>query len=93
MGRYTTLGWSNVAKSWREAYNSCHEGDDFSKVRAIAGAPDEVLNLGESILYTYVSEEWKGFLRGGTIVRKMQFVVKEGKIVSKSGQNLDRMAG
>ena len=92
MGRHTTLGMSNVAISWRKAYESCREGDDFSKVKAIAGEPDEVLNLGDSILYTYVSEEWKGWLRGGTIVRKMQFVVKEGKIVSKAGQNLDRIA-
>lgn len=93
MGKHTTLGWSNVASSWRRAYNECNVGDPFSKVTSIAGQPDEVLNLGESILYTYVSEEWKGFLRGGTIVRKMQFVVKEGKIISKTGQNLDRMAG
>lgn len=65
----------------------------FSKVIAIAGQPDESLNLGESTLYRYVSEEWKGFLRGGTIVRRMEFVVKDGKTLSKTSQNLDRIAG
>ena len=93
MGKHTTLGWSNVAGPWRKAYNECGIGDRFSKVVAIAGSPDETLNLGDTTIYTYESEEWKGWLRGGTIIRKMQFVVKEGKITSKTSQNLDRMAG
>ena len=93
MGKHTTFGFSTVARTWRTAYNECNVGDLFSKVTEIAGSPDETLNLGDVILYRYVSEEWKGFLRGGTIVRKMEFAVKDGKIISKTSQNLDRIAG
>ncbi|MGN0772001.1 MAG: hypothetical protein ACI4MI_05405 [Christensenellales bacterium] len=90
MGKHTIFGFSTVASSWREAYRTSNIGDDFNKVIGIAGEADEILSLGEIVLYTYISEEWKGFLRGGTIVRKMQFAVKNGKIVSKTEQNLNK---
>jgi len=93
MGKHTIMGFSKVASLWKEAYENYNIGDDFSKVKELAGEPDSTLNLGDTILYTYESEEWKGMMRGGTIVRKMQFVVKDGKIFSKTSQNLDRIAG
>lgn len=89
MGKHTLLGFSKVAKLWRNVYQNCQVGGPFSEVVKIAGRPDETLRIGESILYTYVSNEWKGVLRGGCIARKMQFVVKDGIVVSKKGMNLD----
>lgn len=93
MGKHTILGFSTVARKWREAYQQCDIGDSFDKVLSLAGEPDEVLDLGDTVIYTYVSEEWKGIARGGTIYRKMTFVVKNGKIYFKTSQNLDRIAG
>ena len=92
MGKHTVLGWSTVAKSWREAYAIGVEGTNISNVINVAGQPDSKLNLGDTVVMTWESSEWKGFLRGGTIVRKMVFVVKEGVIVSRSSENLDRIA-
>lgn len=93
MSKHTSLlGYSKVAKLWQAAYRRCQVGDPFDKVVKIAGRPDETLNLGETILYTSSSREWKGWLRGGYITRKMQFVVKEGIIISKTADNLERMA-
>ncbi len=93
MGKHTILGFSTVASKWREAYEQCKIGDPFDKVISLAGEPDETLDLGDTIVYTYVSDEWKGFARGGMIYRKMTFVVKSGKIFSKTSENLDRIAG
>lgn len=94
MGKHTNIfGWSKVAVPWKTAYETCNVGDDFSKVVEIAGKPDEEMNLGEITLYTYISEEWKGIARGGTVCRTMQFAVKDEKIVSKTGRNLDAFAG
>ena len=92
MGKHTVFGVSTVASSWREAWKVGVEGTNISRVISIAGQPDSKLNLGDTIIMTWESSEWKGFLRGGTIVRKMVFVVKEGVIVSRSGENLDRIA-
>ncbi len=92
MSEHTTLGCSNVAGKWRKAYAACHVGDDVTKLFSLAGSPDSTLDLGGSILYTYESHEWKGYLRGGTIVRQMQFVVKNRKIISKTSKNLDKWA-
>lgn len=90
--KHTFLGISTVAEEWREAYNNCRIGDSFEKVLNIAGEPDEILNLGDVILYTYESKEWKGWARGGTIIRKMQFSVKQGIVIAKNQQNLDRVS-
>lgn len=92
MGKHTIFGVSTVASSWREAWRIGVEGTSISRVISIAGQPDQKLNLGDTIIMTWESSEWKGFLRGGTIVRKMVFVVKEGTIVSRSSENLDRIA-
>ncbi len=93
MFRHTNFfGVSKVAKSWKEAFQVCNVGDEFTKVVAIAGKADEVLNLGEVKVYTYISEEFKGILRGGFVIRKMQFVVKDGIIVDKEGYNIDLKA-
>lgn len=93
MGKHTGLfGASKVASKWRELFESVKEGDDFNEIKNKIGEPDQFLNLGDVTVYSYVSEEWKGFLRGGSVVRKMDFSVKNGKVISKSGQNLDRIA-
>ncbi len=88
MGKHTILGWSTVAKSWRKAYSLGKVGDPISVVINIAGKPDTTLNLGDSLLMTWESSEWKGFLRGGTRTRKMVFVVKNNVIFSKSSEGL-----
>lgn len=93
MGKHSILGFSTVASSWRSAYNRAQIGDPIQSIIDACGEPDECINLGDSMIMTWENSEWKGWLRGGTIVRKMTFVSKEGKIISKNGQNLDRSAG
>lgn len=92
MARHSILGVSKVASLWARVYNDTTIGTDIREIFAKCGRPDEALNLGESIMYSWVSEEWKGFLRGGTITRKLVFVVKDGKVISKTGQNLQKGA-
>ena len=92
MGKHTVLGVSTVAGSWREAWRVGVKGTHINRVISIAGQPDEKVNLGDTVIMTWESSEWKGILRGGKIVRKMIFVVKEGIIFSRSGENLDRIA-
>lgn len=90
MGKHSFLGVSKVAGLWQEVYNNTSVGTDISYVINKCGQPDEVLDLGESKMLPWVNEEWKGFLRGGTITRKLVFVVKNGKVISKTGQNLEK---
>lgn len=90
--KHTIFGISTVSSTWRDTYNNCKIGDPISKVINAVGQADEVLNLGDIILYTYESKEWKGWARGGTITRKMQFTVRNGQIIAKNQQNIDALS-
>lgn len=92
MARHSILGVSKVASLWANVYKETRVGDDIRIVLSKCGRPDEYLDLGDTQMLSWVSEEWKGFLRGGTITRKLVFVVKDGKVISKTGQNLERIA-
>ena len=89
MGKHSFLGFSSVASLWLDVFKSTNVGDDIGNIISKCGQPDEVLDLGETKIYTWVNEEWKGFLRGGTKTRKLIIAVKDNKVVSKSGQNLE----
>lgn len=90
MGKHSIFGISKVAGLWLEVYEKTNVGMDINEVISKCGEPDEILDLGDTKMLSWVNEEWKGFLRGGTITRKLIFVVKDNKIISKSGQNLER---
>ena len=92
MARHSILGVSKVASLWASVYNEITVGSDIRAVLAKCGEPDEFLDLGETKMLSWISEEWKGCFRGGTITRKMVFVIKDGKVISKTGQNLGRWA-
>ncbi len=90
MGKHSFLGMSKVAGLWLEVFNETTVGADINEVISKCGDPDEILDLGDSKMLSWVNEEWKGFLRGGTITRKLVFIIKDNKIISKSGQNLEK---
>lgn len=93
MARGIKFGFSRVAGSYRDAFSSCRVGDPLKKVIAIVGEPTSVIDLGDSVINTWESREWKGIARGGVMSRKMVFVTKQGIIISKSSENLDMLAG
>ena len=90
MGRHTSfLGRSKVAHEWKDMYNRLEEGDHIDDVVFEIGEPDEVLDFKDYQTHSWISEEWKGFLRGGTVTRKLTIVTKDNRVVSWSGVNLD----
>ena len=90
MGKYEVLGFSTVAKLWKKVYNEVKPGDDISTVIAQCGQPDRLDNFDCGVQHYYwISEEFKGWCRGGTWYRKMAFSVENGKILDKSSLNLD----
>lgn len=91
MAGHSIIEVTTRIKRWRDVYNNCEINSDFNDIKSLIGEPDSSLSLGEVIVYSYISEEWRGYLRGGTLTRKLIFVVdKNGKIISKSNENLDR---
>lgn len=92
MGKHSFLGASQVAALWLGVYQKTVVGMNINEVISKCGKPDEIIDLGDTKVLSWINEEWKGFLRGGTIIRKLTFVVKDNKIISKSGQNLEKSA-
>lgn len=87
------FGFSRVAGCYRDTFAACSVGDPISKVFSMAGNPTSEIDLGDRIIHTWESQEWKGIARGGIRSRKMVFVSQGGIIISKNSENLDMLAG
>ena len=90
MSRTNKRNWIDVSEKWKAAYSKCKIGDSFAVVTSIAGEPDQFIDLEDKIIYWYFLEEWSGVVKGGNIIREMQFSVKDGIVVAKSCKNLDK---
>ena len=78
------------ADQFRNAYEQINVGDTKEKVLKLLGEPTTVLNVdSDTTIYTWETSEWKGAIRGGTKSRVIQVSIKEEKVLSKSGKNLD----
>ena len=50
---------------------------------------NEGINLTGCTRYSWISDEWKGWMRGGWIKREMHFFVRDKTIIYFVGKNLD----
>ena len=57
MARHSILGVSKVASLWASVYNEITIGSDIRAVLAKCGEPDEFLDLGETKMLSWISEE------------------------------------
>lgn len=63
-------------------------GMSVEEVRSIMGEPSYVKNHQDgSYEYVYEKSEWKGALRGGTKVRRMEIVISSNHKVISVGRN------
>lgn len=73
---------------FRDGAQQIRVGMSMQEVESIMGQPSYTkLHNDKSIEYIYEKSEWKGFVRGGTKVRRMEIVFSPDKKVISIGKN------
>ena len=73
----------------RRAYNAIYPNMPIAEVINIVGFPDSCIGTLEEGILTWSNSVWKGFFRGGTIIRKVIIFTRNGVVVQFSSENLN----
>ena len=94
MKGWTTMGLFGVSKgsNMKESYENLEIGMTKDEVLSMLGDPDSVKKRGESLVLTWWNREFKGFLRGGTIERRIIVEFENDIVTGYDGENMDASA-
>lgn len=73
----------------KSGYAKLRIGMSRKEVISIFGEPDSVRKRGNEETLSWCSREFKGFLRGGSIERKVIVEFENGVVCGYDGENID----
>ena len=73
----------------KKGYAALKVGMSRDKVISIFGKPDAVKKQGNVEILSWWSREFKGFLRGGSIERRVTVEFEKGVVTGYDGENIN----
>ena len=75
---------------FKDNVNFVKEGTTLDSIEVLFGTkPSNWIKDDDKLIITYEKTQWRGFLRGGTIVRSVKVTLVDERVVKVTTKNMD----
>ena len=83
------FGSMKKGASIKEGYSQLKVGMSKEEVIELFGEPNSIKNRNGVEILAWWSREWKGYLRGGNVERRVEVEFENGLVTGYDGENID----